>query len=67
MMRDRQYLSPIGQLDVHDVVGEPAEQNTSDVHVSNAGHRRPSAWSCPNPRHDALDRTQEVGGCPGGC
>jgi len=60
MMRDRQYLCPVWQFDVHDVVGESSDEDTSDVRVGHSGHGRSHAWSGFDPRDHASNRMQEV-------
>lgn len=57
-MRDRQYLCPVWQFDAHDVVGESSDEDTSDVCVGHAGHRRSHAWSGFDPHDHASSRTQ---------
>ncbi len=68
MMCDGDNLSPVGQLDIYDVIGEPADENASDVCVRHAGDTRSGVWSCLDPCDYTADRTQEFNaetGLPG--
>ena len=67
MMGDRQYLCPVWEFDVYDVIGEPANEDASDIRIGDSGHGRPGARNGFDPGNDPPDRAKEVGPRPDRC